>query len=139
MGDFILDMRSPDRRCKSGAPLVFCNDQSLESFERKAFSLFLTRNGDPVLWAPFEAPDGILVALAGRPALDEADWQRAEAMREEGGLACKHIHRTYLAGDTRAVSRISGAHAILIHDPAKRESRRATNPYTIFAPPFLSP
>ena len=128
MGDFIVDFRDPHHRCDDGSVLRFCADMDVETIRRDDFTLFVSRVGSPELWSPFTAADGVLVALAGRIALDEDTWLAAEAIPGAGGLACKAIYQAYRSGGAERVARLSGSYAIHLHDPGDDRYLLVTDP-----------
>src|SRR5690606_23944940 len=96
MGDYLLDFRKPARsRARAQDFLLFYPDMEVDSVCTDQFDLTLTRIGPADLWAPYASPDGTIVALAGRVALDPAEWQNACSLPGEGGLACKAIYNRF--------------------------------------------
>src|SRR5437016_3927655 len=102
MADFLLDFRAADQRRQSvarGASLLkFSDDTQVQILEREAFCLIVSRVDGFELWGPHEAASAagkILVALAGRIALDEKEWDEARKVAGDGGLACKAILQRY--------------------------------------------
>jgi asparagine synthase (glutamine-hydrolysing) len=134
MGDFLLDFRSVELRRPSAAQaatlLKFCGDTWVKTLERDAFSLVLTRVDEPELWAPFEhrsAAGDILVALAGRIALDEPQWDAAKKIAGEGGLACKAIFDLYRTGGVAALGSLGGNFVAFIHDASTQKFHFVTD------------
>jgi len=118
MGDFFLDFRHPDDRATGiEETLQFFPDLETDRIQVSQFDLVLTRSGDAGLWAPFRSADGTTVALAGRIALDSADWDRAQQVSGEGGLACKAIYKAYQTGGIESIGKINGAYAIHLYVP----------------------
>ena len=72
--------------------------------QEEGFTLVQARSDREDLWRPAVDPEtGTTVALAGRIALSEAEWQQAKALPYSGGLACRHVLRAFLRD--RAASR----------------------------------
>lgn len=124
MGDFLLDLRPlPERTLRRAADfLKFFPDMRVERLEYPEFGLVLTAVDEPRLWAPFQSPDGsVLVALCGRVALDQSQWNDASCVRGVGGLACRFIFKCYRQGGVRAACDLSGRFVILICDRSSRK------------------
>lgn len=123
MSDFLLDFRGREARRQSAATAVsllkFTDATRVEIIERDLFSLVISRVDGFELWGPCEhhtADGNVLVALAGRIALDESEWEAARRVEAPGGLACKAILDKYLRGDIPALGALNGNFAVLIHD-----------------------
>src|ERR1035438_2041779 len=111
MGDFLLDFRPPAERRMAAASsfLKFFDDMHVTIVEKHEFSLLLTSSDEPRLWAPFQSADGnYLVALCGRVALDERDWDEALASAGDGGVVCKAIANRYRAGGIKNLECLNG-------------------------------
>jgi asparagine synthase (glutamine-hydrolysing) len=128
MGDFLLDFRdAADRRqtsSRAASLLKFTDDTRIQTIERDSFLLVLTSVDDAGLWGPSESRslDGtILVALAGRVALGEEEWDEARKVEGPGGLACKAISAKYRKGGLSALTALNGNFVVLIHDERKRK------------------
>jgi len=118
MGDFFLDFRRQGERNRTaGESLRFFPDIEIDRLQNDSFDLMLTRSGSADMWAPYEAPDGTIVALAGRIALDSSDWEHAEQVNGDGGLACKAIYQAYQARGFDGIQGINGAYAIHLFEP----------------------
>jgi len=117
MGDFFLDFRSADRRKSNFDCFRFFSDLESDHIRTNIFDLYLTRVGSAALWAPYKSDDGTVVALAGRIALDTADWGYAKSIPGQGGLACKAIFRLLKSDGYEAVQRLNGAYVIHIFEP----------------------
>ena len=118
MGDFLLDFRDPGQRdAEEGEALRFFPDLEIDRIVNDRFKLVLTRNGRPELWAPYTAPDGTVVAIAGRILLDSSDWEVAKRVSGEGGLAPKAIYKAFQENGYAGVQRMNGAFAIHIYEP----------------------
>lgn len=73
------------------------------------------------LWGPATDPaTGVTVWLGGRAALDERQWEAAEALPYRGGLACRHALGEYLQTPDAFPARQNGAFAFTIWDPRDR-------------------
>lgn len=123
MSDFLLDFRDADTRRKSAhrasSLLKFCDDTQVKVFERDCFTLVLTRVDDLSLWDPYQraSPKGdLLIALAGRIALDQSLWDVAGEMDEPGGLACKVIGKMYEEGGVDALAELNGNFMAFVYD-----------------------
>ena len=117
MGDFLLDFRHRNQRSEEAEYLRFLPDMAVDRIEREDFTLFVTRVGSGRLWAPFESPDGIVVATAGRVALNEGQWETSSRVEGAGGLACKAIYQLYRERGIEGLGSISGGFAIHVYDP----------------------
>jgi asparagine synthase (glutamine-hydrolysing) len=138
MGDFLVDFRKEEERRMTPAAsfLRFFDDMHVTLIEEREFSLLLTSPDDPRLWGPFRSQDGrVLVALCGRVALEQKDWDEAQQIQGEGGLACKFIYKCYRDGGIDCAAKLSGNFVILIIDRTKRSFRLVTDPWGL-APAF---
>src|SRR5690242_5213424 len=110
MSDFFLDLRSNRIRGleEIGRKLQFVDGIRTVIVDDPAFGLVLTHSGNPALWAPYRAGDGSLVAIAGRPAFDEAEWEAASAHGGFGGLAAKVLFGQYRESGVAALERLNG-------------------------------
>ena len=138
MGDFFLDFRqSQSHNPAAEAFLRFFPDVEVDRIVNERFRLSITRTGSAELWSPYEAPDGTIVALAGRIAVDERSWQRAEGASGEGGLACKLIYQVYSSEGLDGIAKISGAYAIHLYEARSQRYRLildAAGCYPCFGP-----
>src|SRR5882672_3683190 len=94
---------------------------------RDAFTLFLSRVGRRELWGPYESPDGIVVGLAGRLALDANEWESASSVVGEGGMACKAVYQAYRSRGVEGLHNFSGGFAIHLHDPGRQTYHLVTD------------
>jgi len=117
MGDFLLDLRHRNRRCEQAESLRFFPDMVVDSIVRDSFTLFVTRTGRDRLWAPFESREGIVIALAGRVALDASEWEGGARVEGTGGLACKAIYQAYRDRGIKGLCGLSGGFVIHVFDP----------------------
>jgi asparagine synthase (glutamine-hydrolysing) len=120
LGDFLLDFRPRGRRCEQSEALRFFPDMAIDRVVRDEFSLFVTRSGRDSLWAPFESSDRIVVAVAGRVALEPSTWEAGARVEGAGGAACKAIYREYRQRGLAALCELSGGFALHLYDPVKR-------------------
>jgi len=123
MSDFLLDFRKEEIRRhgiqKAASLMRFCEDTQSEFVERRAFTLLLTRVDEPALWGPCASGSGggeMLVALAGRVAFDEHEWESARREEGTGGLACKIILRRYRDGGIDALHSLNGNFVVMVFD-----------------------
>ena len=124
MSDFLLDFRDAEARhqavCAAIPALQLCADTQVQTFERDSFSLVMSRVDDLHLWGPYEWSLGKekgLVALVGRVAFDEPQWNAVRKVEGPGGLACKAICDLYRHGGTAALGNLNGNFAVLVYDP----------------------
>ncbi len=120
MGDFILDFRGQERRCRDGSRLRFYEDQQVVSVPHDDFALYVGCDDRLDLWAPHIADDGLIVALAGRVALDDDGWKRARELPGDGGAACKLIGQIYREQRIDDLRRLGSGGAVLLWDPVIR-------------------
>lgn len=134
MGDFIVDFRSPQQRQLAGAEAVlrFTTKTKVIVTEEAEFTLILSSTDNASLWGPYRSPEGVLVAISGRLALDEQKWQAAEAVAADGGLACKAIWQMFSRGGIKAVEQLGGNWVILIYDPRNHQFHLITDPAGAF-------
>ena len=97
----------------------------------------ITRVDDPNTWSPAKDPSHQLTALvAGRFAFDEKEWQRAESMPYEGGLAASLVLDRWLNYGATGIENLNGAGIAVILDTEKLELHLWTDRlgfYPIFA------
>jgi asparagine synthase (glutamine-hydrolysing) len=124
MGDFLLALGTADDRAlgQSAEFLRFYPDMRVDRFAYPEFSLLITSADNPQLWAPFASPDNsLLVALCGRVALDQKQWESAAQIAGQGGLACKSISQRYSASGIAGLETLSGNFVIALFDrPARK-------------------
>ena len=119
MSDFIIDMRRSSFRCSNnaGSLINYFGDTKVEVIEEKLFTLYIGRVDSWDIWGPYKSSDGLVsVALAGRIALNEKEWENARKMPGEGGLACKAIYRLYRDGGLKALEELNGSFAVILYD-----------------------
>ena len=130
MGDFLIDFRPQDqRRLDSAARLLqFYDDLRVERFEPPEFGLLLTSADDAGLWGSYQSTDEpVLVALCGRVALEEEQWEGARRVSGSGGLACKAIHTLYRRGGLAELEKLSGHFVLLLHDRTRGQFHLLTD------------
>jgi asparagine synthase (glutamine-hydrolysing) len=127
MADFLLDFRDPASRGPSipraASLFAFTEDIRIQTLNRPSFSLVLASVDDAGLWGPYEhqsSAGNLLVALAGRVALEEEEWDEARKQEGQGGLACKAIAAKYRKGGLEALGSLNGNFAVFVHDGLKR-------------------
>ena len=105
----------------AAAFLKFLDDMRVTVLEEDEFSLLLTSCDEPALWAPFQTADGsVLVALCGRIALEQRQWDDASRVEGSGGLACRHIFKSYRDAGINEICDLNGNFVLLIFDRSKR-------------------
>jgi len=121
MGDFFLDLRlSPERQlARAVDTLRFSGETSAVVIEESSFGLVMTFTGEPGLWAPYRAPDGSTIAIAGRVALDEDQWKEGEAIPGPGGIASKALYAIFRKRGLGGVEDIGGNRVVLVYDAPK--------------------
>lgn len=134
MSDFLLDFRSHGQRQTTDAAgrLKFTAATQAAVFDELAFKLAITQTGDSDLWSPFRAPDGTLVALAGRAAFEEADWRAAGAVPGPGGLAAKVLYQRYQRAGPAGLESTSGNCVVLLFEPSSRTLHLVTDCSGVF-------
>ena len=128
MGDYFLDFRDDRSGFDAAEFLKFFEDMEVDRVSSDDFALTLTRTGSKRLWAPYEAPDGTLVALAGQVALDAEQWDHASRVSGEGGLACKAIYREIQRHGVEQLREINGTYAIHVFRPDEKRYFLFTDP-----------
>lgn len=128
MGDFVLDLRGREERQRAirvaSCLLTFTEDVDLRVVEREMFSLVLARPDGFDLWGPceYKLPEGrVFVAIAGRVALDEAEWRATAEFNCEGGAACKAILKRYLRYGPSSLESLNGNFIAFVHDERTRD------------------
>ncbi|MBX3744428.1 MAG: hypothetical protein KF833_03895 [Verrucomicrobiae bacterium] len=129
MADFLLDLRPPGRRALDPAAGYLRFNPGIAAFSHTApdFGLVLTQTGRPDLWSPYLDPNGIFVAIAGRPAFDAAEWDQAQSLPDPGGLAAKIAFLRYRQSGLPALESIGGNVAVILHDPSTRTLHLVTD------------
>lgn len=119
MSDFLLDFRPPDRRTAfaAGEQLRFQEHVQISKMATPDFDLVVARPDDLAIWGTCQnRTEDRIVALAGRVALDEAEWELGRRARASGGLACRAIDAIYQSAGLTAVQELSGNFTILVWD-----------------------
>lgn len=134
MSDFLLDFRPRAQRQITDAVsrLKFTAATRLAVFDEPAFQLILAQTGEPGLWAPYRAPDGTLIALAGRVVFEETEWQTAGAVPGVGGLAAKAIYQRYQQAGPAGLESISGNAVVLLVESSGRTLHLVTDCSGVF-------
>jgi asparagine synthase (glutamine-hydrolysing) len=127
MGDFFLDLRpagvSTPAASRAAQLLAFCEDSRCVTFENAWCRFVVSRVDDRETWAPCEyttETGKVLVALAGRVALEESEWLAPTAAEITGGRACSILLTRYLAEGVGMASRLNGNFCIFIADERAR-------------------
>lgn len=139
MGDFILDLRPEPKRAalsQAAAFLKFQPHVQITHFSHATFSLILSSVDNPQLWGPYEN-EHLIVALTGRIALDEAQWQDADKLQGAGGLAAKWIAHQYLSAGVKAITSLNGNFSLVLYDRREEKLFLVTDPAGAF-PVFQS-
>jgi asparagine synthetase B (glutamine-hydrolysing) len=119
MSDFFLDFRPTTQRDPDRAAsfLKFFPDFQVFRIDEPGFSLVLTRCDDEAIWSPYRSADGrVLIAIAGRIAPENSEWEQAKHVPGSGGLACKVIYQKYCENGLRALERFNGSYVIILYD-----------------------
>ena len=125
MSDLFIDFRESNKRRTSTALEFFkyYEDIQTRAFNYKDFSLVLARGDDWSVWGPYETPDKeVFVALAGRVAFENEEWEDAGKIIGEGGLACKKLYKMYKNGGLSALNNLNGAFVVFISDVGSGKS-----------------
>jgi asparagine synthase (glutamine-hydrolysing) len=130
MADFILDTRPESERAaaRNVELLRFSPLLHVAKIGRAEFNLVLTWFGEQNLWSPFKAPNGSIYAVVGMVALDESEWQGAEQVGGNDGLAARVIAGRFETGGSTALEDISGNCAIVIYDAPRAKLYLRTDP-----------
>lgn len=118
MGDFLIDFRPLIGRSlkRVADQLRFADDTRVVMLDETAFGLVVTYTGETALWAPYRAADGTLIAVVGRAAFDEVEWESATGAEGSGGLAAKVVYQRYRRSGVNGLEQISGNCAIVVYD-----------------------
>lgn len=109
---------------------AWCRDSRVKTFDRDRWALVLSGVDDQLLWGPSElaTPDGtVFVALAGRIAMEDAEWESAARSELQGGTACKFILSKYLRQGPDSLASLNGNFAAFIHDGRSSKLHFATD------------
>jgi asparagine synthase (glutamine-hydrolysing) len=134
MGDFLLDLRPhSERRLATAADRMrFMDHLQVVTIDEPEFGLVLTFTFDAELWTPYRSPDGSLVAVAGRVALDEKDWRAGESVPGLGALAAKAILAIYRTEGVAGLEQLTGNCLLLVHDAAQQTIHLLTDCAGVF-------
>lgn len=119
MSDFFIDFRPATERDpgRAASLLKFFPDFQVFRIDEAAFTLVLTRCDAEAIWSPYRSEDGrILIALAGRIAPENHEWEQARHVPGSGGLACKIIYQKYCERGLRALEGFNGSYVIILYD-----------------------
>jgi hypothetical protein len=121
MSDFFIRLGSSDGWESDNKPLnTYYPDIRMFNFESFNFRLIMTKAESKDTWDPHISPDrNILVAISGRVALENLQWEQAKEIRGQGGLACKAIYNLYISKDNDQLRRLNGSFAVIIWDNFK--------------------
>lgn len=139
MGDFLLDLRPKEQRALgAGEFLKFFADMHVARFDFPDFGLLVTSADNPALWAPYATPDGsLLVALCGRIALEQRQWDEAARLPGVGGLAARFIALAFVRGGVSEIEDLSGNFVVLLYSRSQRKLFVVTDRWGLF-PAFRS-
>lgn len=133
MGDFLIDFRDRETRGRArerqaGGDWPFAGTK-ISVLDEEEFTLVVSRPDDLALWGPATRVEGanIIVALAGRPAFTDAEWNGARALPGAGGLACRRIAQMYLNSGLAAISELNGNFAVAIFNRNTQRLHVATD------------
>lgn len=124
MSDLFLDFRPVEVRRKAipANMLNHCGDAKVEIINENIFTLILARVDSWDIWGPFRSADkSILIALAGRIALEDSDWKQAAKLEGEGGLACKALYSIYRKHGFSGLKDLNGSFTAFIYDSAVKK------------------
>lgn len=119
VSDFILDFRAPARRldCRLADRLRFMPHVNVEVIRTPPFDLAVSCSEDRHLWGSYSRPDGRrLIAIAGRVALTDADWEAGIRQPGDGGIACKALDVRYARHGLAGWEQLSGNFVLLVWD-----------------------
>ena len=112
--------------------LSFVEGSWIATVQEEAFALVQARADREDLWRPAVDPEtGTTVALVGRIALSEAEWQQAKMLPYAGGLACRYILRAFLADANGFAEGLDGAFGIVIGQPKEGAVHVVTDRFNI--------
>jgi asparagine synthase (glutamine-hydrolysing) len=130
MSDFLIQFRGPQAPgfARAASFFKYFDDVRIFNHSTDAFSMVVARSDDASLWGPFTVPDGsATVALGGRVAFDEREWEAARGVDGPGGLACKAIYKRYAEGGLRALEELNGNFVVLLHDEGRNQVHLVTD------------
>lgn len=129
MGDFFLDLSPPrERRLDLVArQLRFQPHVQVQVLNEPGFGFILTFTDDSALWATFRGSDGTIAAVAGRLAMDESDWAKAESFPGQGGLAARALAKTYQEDGIAAWEQFGGNCVLFLFDALERQLHIVTD------------
>jgi asparagine synthase (glutamine-hydrolysing) len=119
MGDLYLDFRKRDERRSASVAesMRYYDDMQVQTLEFDDFSLVQSFADDPSIWGPYESPERkVFVALAGRVAFEDEDWDAAEKVGGDGGLACKRLYSMFQATGLDGLYDLNGSFVVFLYD-----------------------
>jgi hypothetical protein len=122
MSDFILDYRNKDQRIPPDlvGEFKYFDDIQIQYFEFEDFSFGISRTDDLSIWAPYQSPDKrYFIALNGRVAFEEMQWNEGKKVLGEGGVACKIIFSNFIEEGIQSLSKLNGNYTAIIFDKEK--------------------
>ncbi len=128
MSGFFLSLRPVEAVEQIVEDLTFVEGTWAATVQEESFTLVQVRSDRDDLWRPAVDPEtGTVVALAGRIALSEGEWQRARTLPYSGGLACRHILHAFLSDEAGLAATLNGAFGVVVGQPHERTVRVVTD------------
>lgn len=112
--------------------MTFTPDATRVIVDRDEYGLALTQQGHESLWLPSGAKSSLFVAVAGRLAFDEDEWDAAEKDATDGGLAARAVERLVGSQGPGALAHLNGNAAVVVHDRAARRLYLVTDRCGVF-------
>ena len=119
MSEFFLHIgREPHLDVEAiGQALKHFQDFSVYCFKEEDYSIVLTSCDSPHIWGPFRSgDDSVSVFMTGRIALTAREWQIADQVKGEGGLAGRWVYRLYKERGIEGFKELNGAYTIVVID-----------------------
>ena len=119
MSDYLLDFREKGKRAVASASRFFryYDDINVKTYEYDGFSMTLSRPDDWDIWGPYEVEEeGIFIAVCGRVALENKEWEEAKLVAGKGGLAGKAIYKIYKEGGMSDLENLNGNFTVFLYD-----------------------
>lgn len=119
MSDFLIDFREKGNRSTLNDInlMKYYDDIKVEVFEYEKFTLFLSRSDDWNLWGPYSSTDGeVFIAISGRIAMENWEWEKAKSIEGNGGVACKAIYKMYKSEGLKSLEKMNGNFVVLVFD-----------------------
>jgi asparagine synthase (glutamine-hydrolysing) len=124
MSGFLVGMGeiAPDSLGRAAKGLSFSPKAASGTRTVPPFFFATSRFDDPGLWAPaHDSARNLTVILAGRIALERAQWHSARELPYQGGAACRHILEGLRARGPGFLEELNGAFAVAVVDSARGE------------------